>query len=284
MGPASAGRNFNGFDMKPSFHPANLRKTVVEMAFAGNAVHLGCAFSIVELLSRLYGRHMRYDETNPDDPARDYLVLSKGHGVMAQYACLYELGWLDRKDIDNYFHDGSRLKGLSDAHVPGCEVTAGTLGHGLSVGVGLALAAARKKTGQKCYAVVGDGEMNEGPIWEAMLFAAHAKLDNLMVIVDANGFQAMGTTDEVMQLGDLCAKFSAFDFDAQQVDGHELDAISAAIEALEAKKNGRPKALIAKTVKGKGVSYMENVNAWHYSRLNPDLYAQALRELEGTAA
>ena len=205
------GTHFERSHMKPSFKPSTLRKTVVEMAFAGNAVHLGCAFSIIELVSRLYGRHMRYDEANPDDPDRDYLVLSKGHGVMAQYACLYELGWLERSDVDNYFHDGSRLKGLSDAHVPGCEVTSGTLGHGLSVGVGLALAAARKKSGQKVYAMVGDGEINEGPIWEAMLFAAHAKLDNLMVIVDANGFQAMGTTDEVMKLGDLNAKFAAFD-------------------------------------------------------------------------
>ncbi len=270
--------------MKPSFTPALLRKHVVEMAYAGNAVHLGCAFSIVELLACLYGRHMRYDAANPDAPLRDYLVLSKGHGVMAQYACLYELGWLDRRDIDNYFHDGSRLKGLSDAHVPGCEVTAGTLGHGLSVGVGLALAAQRKKTGQKCYAIVGDGELNEGPIWEGMLFAAHARLDNLMIIVDANGFQAMGTTDEVMELGDLNAKFSAFNFDVRTVDGHDMTAISTAIESLENERNGRPKALVAKTVKGKGVSYMENVNAWHYSRLNQDLYAQALRELEGAMA
>ncbi len=270
--------------MKPQFDPSGLRKTVLEMAYAGNAVHLGCAFSIIELLSCLYRRHLRYDEKNPADPLRDYLVLSKGHGVMAQYACLYELGWLERKDIDSYFHDGSRLKGLSDAHIPGCEVTSGTLGHGLSVGTGLALAAARRKTGQKCYALVGDGEINEGAIWEAMLFAGHAKLDNLMVIVDVNGFQAMGTTDEVMQLGDLRAKFAAFDFDALSVDGHDMDAISAAIEELEARKNGRPKALVAKTVKGKGVSYMENVNTWHYSRLNPELYAQALRELEGASA
>lgn len=270
--------------MKPKFEPSALRKTVLEMAYAGSAVHLGCAFSIIELLSCLYRTHMRYDEQNPDDPMRDYLVLSKGHGVMAQYACLYELGWLQRGDIDSYFHDGSRLKGLSDAHVPGCEVTSGTLGHGLSVGTGLALAASRKKTGQKCYSLVGDGEINEGAIWEAMLFAAHAKLDNLMVIVDANGFQAMGTTDEVMQLGDLKAKFTAFNFDVLNVDGHDIEAISSSIKQLECQKNGRPKALVAKTIKGKGVSYMENVNAWHYSRLNPDLYAQALRELSGVPA
>lgn len=265
--------------MRHSFVPASLRKTVVEMAHAGNAVHLGCAFSLIELLSCLYGRHMRYDPATPDDPKRDYLVLSKGHGVMAQYACLYELGWLTREDIDRYFHDGSRLKGLSDAHVPGCEVTAGSLGHGLSVGVGLALAAKRLGTGQRVFAIVGDGELNEGPIWEAALFAAHAKLDNLVVIVDANGFQAMGTTDEVMRLGDIEAKFAAFDFDALTVDGHNRDAISLGFARLLAQCDGRPKAMVARTVKGKGVSYMENVNAWHYSRLDGALYDQALAEL-----
>lgn len=268
--------------MNTRFEPATLRKLIVEMAFAGNAVHLGCAFSIVELLACLYGRHMRIDESDPGASTRDYLVLSKGHGVMAQYACLYQLGWLERQDIDRYFHDGSRLKGLSDAHVPGCEVTSGTLGHGLSVGVGLALAAARRGTGQRCYAVVGDGEMNEGGIWEAMLFAAHAKLDDLMVIVDKNGFQAMGTTDDVMSLGRLDAKFEAFEFDTRIVDGHDMDQISCTIDELQALRNGRPKALIANTVKGKGVSFMENVNAWHYMRLTREQRSQALQQIDGS--
>lgn len=275
---------FNVSNMKPQFQPTALRKTVVEMAYAGNAVHLGCAFSIIELLSCLYGTHMRYDPADPTDPQRDYLVLSKGHGVMAQYACIHQLGWIDRADIDGYFHDGSKLKGLSDAHVPGCEVTSGSLGHGFSVGVGMALGAKRRKSGQKCYAIVGDGEINEGAVWEGMLFAAHAGLDNLMLIVDANGFQAMGTTDEVMRLGNLAQKFAAFDFDVLEVDGHDTQAISAAISDLMGRENGRPKALVAKTIKGKGVSYMENVNAWHYSRLNADLYAQALKEIEGASA
>lgn len=269
--------------MTASFDPSRLRRTVVEMAFAGNSVHLGCAFSIVELLACLYGQHMRFDAANPADPARDYLVLSKGHGVMAQYACLYELGWVQREDIDRYFHDGSRLKGLSDAHVPGCEVTSGTLGHGLSVGVGLALAAQRKNTGQRCYAIVGDGELNEGAIWEALMFAAHARLDNLMVIVDANGFQAMGSTDDIMALGDIAARFTAFGFDALTVDGHDMAAISAAVDQLQGQAGGKPKALVARTVKGKGVSYMENDNSWHYLRLTPDLQAQAMRELGGAA-
>ena len=267
--------------MNLSFEPAALRRTVVEMAYAGSSVHLGCAFSIVELLACLYGRHLRYDRANPDDPARDYLVLSKGHGVMAQYACLLALGWIAQDDVENYFKDGSRLKGLSDAHVPGCEVTSGTLGHGLSVGVGLALAAKRRATGQRCYAIVGDGELNEGAIWEAVMFAAHARLSNLMVVVDANGFQAMGRTGDIMALGDIAGRFAAFGFDTVTVDGHDMAAISCAIEQLQAIDSGKPKALVANTVKGKGVSYMENDNAWHYLRLTPPLYRQAMRELGG---
>lgn len=269
--------------MTASFNPSRLRRTVVEMASAGNSVHLGCAFSIVELLACLYGSHLRFDPANPADPARDYLVLSKGHGVMAQYACLYELGWIQKHEIEGYFHDGSRLKGLSDAHVPGCEVTSGTLGHGLSVGVGLALAAKRNGTGQRCYAIVGDGELNEGAIWEALMFAAHAQLDNLTVLVDANGFQAMGATDDIMGLGDIAARFNAFGIDALTVNGHDIPAISAAITELHDRSNSRPGAVVARTVKGKGVSYMENNNSWHYLRLTPELRAQALREL-GEAA
>jgi len=270
--------------MSLDFNPSTLRRHVLEMASAGNAVHLGCAFSIVELVARLYARHLRFAQDNPEDPRRDYLVLSKGHGVMAQYACLYELGWLQRADLDNYFADGSRLKGLSDAHVPGCEVTAGTLGHGLSVGVGLALAAQRKASGQRVYAIVGDGELDEGPIWEALLFASHAKLSNLFVIVDANGFQAMGSTDDVMNLGDIGAKLSAFGCETVTIDGHDCDAIDATLERLAASgANGKPKAVVARTVKGKGVSYMENVNAWHYLRLDDALLRQALAEVEGAA-
>jgi len=263
-----------------SFHPTALRKTVLRMAFAGSTVHVGCAFSIIELCAVLYRNHLRYPGGTPDAPTRDYLVLSKGHGVMAQYACLYEKGWLADADIDGYFSDASRLKGLSDAHVPGCEVTSGSLGHGLPVGVGLALAAKLAGTDQRCYSIVGDGEMNEGPMWEALLFAAHRKLDNLLVLVDENGFQAMGRTEEVMNLGRLDAKFAAFGFEAVTVDGHDQPALDAALTRLEASRDGRPKALIARTVKGRGVSFMENDNIWHYTRLTQETYDRAVRELD----
>ena len=253
------------------------------MAFAGSTVHIGCAFSIVELLAVLYRNHLRFDRTDPHASARDYMVLSKGHGVMAQYVCLNEIGWLSDDELAHYFENGTRLKGLADAHVPGVEVTAGSLGHGLSVGVGLALAAKRNRTDQRCFALVGDGELNEGTIWEAALFAAQFKLDNLMVIVDVNGFQAMGKTDQVIALGDIEAKFKAFDFDTITVDGHDEAAIDRAYQTLKARVNGKPKALIAKTVKGKGVSFMEHDNIWHYTRLNPQTYAAAIAELGGDA-
>lgn len=262
------------------FDPNRIRKVILDMAYSGATVHIGCAFSIVELLAVLYRNHLRLDAADPDSAARDYMVLSKGHGIMAQYACLYELGWLTRDDIAGYFRDGTRLKGLADAHVPGVEATAGSLGHGLSVAVGLALAARLHRTDQACYALVGDGELNEGAIWEAILFAAQFKLDNLLVIVDKNDFQAMGSTDEVMRLGDIEAKFASFGFDALTVDGHDEAAIDAACTALRSRRDGRPKAMVARTVKGKGVSFMEHNNVWHYTRLAPATYQAALAELK----
>lgn len=263
------------------FNPAALRRTVLDMAHAGSTVHIGCAFSIIEMMAVLYRQFLRYPDNNPNAALRDYLVLSKGHGVMAQYACMHALGWLSDADVQNYFANGTRLKGLSDSRVDGLEVTSGSLGHGLSVGVGLALAAKLRQTGQQVYAIVGDGELNEGPMWEAALFAAHNRLDNLLILVDKNDFQAMGRTDEVLALGDLVAKYHAFGFDALEVDGHDEAALAAAITTLQARPGGAPKALVAKTIKGRGVSFMENNNLWHYTRLDAGTYAAARAELGG---
>jgi transketolase len=261
------------------FAPARLRRTVLEMAYAGATVHIGCAFSIIELVSVLYRNHLRYPENDPRAEGRDYLVLSKGHGVMAQYACMHELGWLSDSHIKNYFADGSELKGLSDSRIAGLEVTSGSLGHGFSVGVGIALGLQRKGANQKVYVIVGDGELNEGPIWEGALVAAHHRMDNLMLIVDKNGFQAMGTTDEVLALGDLSAKFASFGFETLDVDGHDEAAVDAAIHQLWDTGAGKPKALIARTVKGKGVPFMESDNRWHYTRLNAQTFAEAIGAL-----
>ena len=265
------------------FQANHIRKTILHMAFAGSTVHIGCAFSIVELLAVLYRNHLRYDPAKPGWEDRDFMVLSKGHGVMAQYACLHEIGWLSSDELARYFGNGTRLKGLADAHVPGVEATTGSLGHGLSVGVGLALGAKLGGRDQLCYALVGDGELNEGTIWEAALFANQFKLDNLIVIVDANGFQAMGRTDEVIGLGDIQAKFESFGFDAATIDGHDEFAIDRTYEQYRASKNGRPKAIIANTVKGKGVPFMENDNIWHYTRLNAETFNAAISALENNA-
>ena len=265
------------------FEARNIRKVILDMAHSGATVHIGCAFSIVEMLAVLYRKHLRLDARNPRAPDRDYLVLSKGHGVMAQYACLREHGVLRDEDLTQYFKNGTRLKGLADAHIPGVEATCGSLGHGLSVAAGLALGAKRNGTDQKVYALVGDGELNEGAIWEAVLFAAHFKLDNLIVIVDKNGFQAMGSTDEVIGLGNIEEKLRAFGFDAVTIDGHDEDAIDDAYTRMKAAGNGRPKAIVGVSVKGKGVSFMENNNIWHYTRLTPDTHAAAIRELGYTA-
>lgn len=261
-----------------------LRKTVLDMAYAGSTVHIGCAFSIIELLAVLYRQHLRYPGNDPRSAQRDYLVLSKGHGVMAQYACMRELGWLPDSAFSGYFADGSDLKGLSDSRVPGLEVTSGSLGHGFSVGVGMAMGAKLRGSDQKTYALVGDGEINEGPIWEGALFAAHQALGNFMLIVDENGFQAMGPTHEVLALGSIQAKFESFGFEALSVEGHDEAAIDSAIRHLWTSSSTAPKALIAKTVKGKGVPFMENNNMWHYTRLTADSYAQALSAVTGGAA
>ncbi len=250
------------------------------MAFAGSTVHIGCAFSIVEILAVLYRSHLRYPGNDPEATGRDYLVLSKGHGVMAQYACMRQLGWLDDDAIRNYFADGSHLKGLSDSRIAGLEVTSGSLGHGFSVGVGLALAAKRLGSDQKTFVVVGDGEINEGPIWEGALFAAHHQLKNFMVIVDENGFQAMGRTRDVLDLDSLQRKLEAFGFEAVSVDGHDQRALDDAIAALGKSEKAAPKAIIARTIKGKGVAFMEDDNRWHYTRLTDDTFQQALACLD----
>jgi transketolase len=259
-----------------AFDCKTLRKTVLDMAYAGSTVHIGCAFSIIELLAVLYRNHLRYPNNDPQAVDRDYFILSKGHGVMAQYACIRELGWLKDEAFNGYFADGSDLKGLSDSRVSGLEVTSGSLGHGFSVGVGMALGSKLRGTDQKTYALVGDGEINEGPIWEGALFAAHHELQNFMVIVDENGFQAMGSTQEVLDLGSIQAKFESFGFEAISINGHDEVAIDKAINKLWASHSNQPKALIAKTIKGKGVPFMENNNIWHYTRLDSETYAQAL--------
>lgn len=250
------------------------------MAYKGQSVHIGCSFSIIEIIVVLYRSVLNLGDGTPSSKDRDYLVLSKGHGVMALYACFKELAWLSDASLDSYLMDGTELKGLSESDVPGLEVSSGSLGHGLSVGVGLALGATLKKTNQKVFCIVGDGEMNEGSIWEGLMFAAHYKLNNFLLIVDKNEFQAMGKTEEVMCMNSLSDKIRAFGFSVVEVDGHDEKELLNVITQLINEDNLRPKAIVASTVKGKGVSFMEGNNIWHYTRLNEATYQASLLELE----
>lgn len=265
------------------FSARDLRRRVLDMARAGDSGHIACAFSLIEVLAVLHREFLRYPDNDPEGAERDHLVLSKGHGVMALYACMAERGWLSDDDLANYFGDGTILTGLADSRVTGIEATSGSLGHGLSIAVGLAFAAARRGTDQRTFVVVGDGEMNEGPIWEGLLFAGHHRLDRLCVIVDENGLQAMGTTSEILDLGDLTEKFRAFGFEALSVDGHDESALTEGLRSLLDSDSPRPKALVARTIKGRGVSFMENQNQWHYTRLDDETYASALHELTGSS-
>lgn len=258
--------------------PRALRRHVLHMAHKGQSVHVPCAFSLIEILSVLYSKFVRCNPRDPRDPGRDYMVLSKGHGVMAAYACFREFGWLSQKQLDRYFSDGSLLRGLSEADIPGLEVTSGSLGHGLPVAVGIAFGLKLKKLKQRVYCVVGDGELNEGSMWEAIMFAAHSRLDNLTVIVDANGFQAMGTTESILNMEPLREKFAAFGFAAAECDGHDVAALEKSISGLQRQGN-LPQALIARTIKGKGLSFMEADNTWHYTRVSDATLARALKEL-----
>lgn len=263
------------------FNPVNLRKTVLEMAYKGQSVHVGCAFSLIEVCAVLYRSILNLGDRTPRAADRDYLVMSKGHGVMAQYACMRELGWLTDHDVQNYFGEGTELKGLSEGNIPGLEVSSGSLGHGLSVGVGLALASQKKKDNKKVFCIVGDGEMNEGSIWEGILFASHFKLQNFFLIVDENSFQAMGSTKEVMDMGDIRNKLEAFGFTSLDADGHNEKDLLEKFNQLLKLNDGKPKAIVAKTVKGHGISFMAANNIWHYTRLTDETYKAALKELEG---
>lgn len=260
--------------------PRALRRSVIEMAFAGSSVHIACAFSLVEVAASLLGEVMDLGK-GADDQSRDRILLSKGHGVMALYAAYAELGWLDRRHLQKYFSDGSLLHGLAEARVPLLEVSAGSLGHGLPVAVGYALG--KKRLGQKghTYCIVGDGEMNEGSMWEALLFAGHHRMENLTVIVDANGHQAMGRIQDVIGMEPFADKFRAFGFSTVECNGHSMPELS---KALRSNTDGRPRAVIARTVKGKGLSFMEDNNEWHYRRLTPELLEKARLELGVTSA
>lgn len=259
-----------------------IRRRIVEMAYSAQSVHIPSAFSVVEIIRVLHDVHLSYPNNDPNHPDRDFFVLSKGHGVMALYPVLEARGWIPTDYIDNYFGPGSKLPGLYEAHVPGCEANTGSLGHGITVAVGLAKSAQLRGTEQQVVCLVGDGEMNEGAFWEAVMFAGHQSLSNFTLLVDLNGYQAMGKTKDVLEIEALDHVLAGFGFHVKVVDGHDEQEIKDALLSKPSELDGSPRVILAKTVKGQGVSFMENDNAWHYRRLDEKLFSMSISEIDKT--
>ncbi len=254
----------------------NIRKSIVKMNAKSSASHSGTALSTVDILTMLYFKVMNIDLNNPTLKSRDKFILSKGHGSSALYATLAERGYFAKELLDGFYVDGGKLPGHLDKDaVPGVEVSSGSLGHGLSIGVGMALANKIDNLNSQVYVMCGDGELNEGSVWEAIMFAPHKNLDNLTMIVDYNKLQGYGKTNEVINLEPLHEKLKSFNWEVIEINGHNFQEIEEAL----IKKTNKPKAIIAHTIKGKGVSYMENEFIWHYKSPSKEQLEQAIREL-----
>ncbi|WP_176231750.1 transketolase [Candidatus Hakubella thermalkaliphila] len=257
-----------------------IRRLVVQMNAAARSSHVGSALSIVDLLVVLYFRILRFDLENPRAGDRDRFILSKGHGCTALYATLAERGFFSKDILDTYYQDGGLLAGHADNHnVPGIEVATGSLGHGLSIGVGMALAGKHDQKNYRVFVLLGDGECDEGSVWEATMSASHFKLDNLITIVDFNKLQAMGRVEEVMNLEPFAEKWCSFGWSVREIDGHDFRQIEDALTKVPF-ESAKPSLILAHTVKGKGVSYMEDQLSWHYKSPNERELALALEELE----
>ncbi|MCL2530845.1 MAG: transketolase [Oscillospiraceae bacterium] len=263
---------------------ANLvRQGVLEGVFNAKAGHPGGSLSAAEVMTYLYFEQMRVDPANPKCDSRDRFVLSKGHAAPVLYATLAQRGFFPPEELATLRKVGSRLQGHPSMKLcPGVDMSTGSLGQGISAAVGMALGAKHSKTDVMTYTLLGDGELQEGQVWEAAMFAAAKQLDNLVVIVDNNNLQIDGTVEEVNSPYPIGEKFAAFGFDVAEIDGHCYDALEAAFKGIA--KNGRPTAIILKTVKGCGVSFMENNVNWHGAPPNAEQYETAMAQLKGAQA
>lgn len=262
--------------MKTMDQANELRKIIIEMANKSQSAHVGSALSCVDILAVLYHKILRL--SNWDE--RDIFILSKGQAAMALYAALYQKGIIEKKHIDSYYLDGGFLPGHLDRFsVPGVEVSAGSLGHGFNIGLGVAYAYKQKKIDRHVYIVLGDGESQEGSIWEGAMFSADLGLDNLTVIMDYNNLQGYGRAKEICHFEPVRDKWEAFGWSVIEVDGHDHAQLEI---ALRAEYSGKPKIIIAKTVKGKGVSFMEDQLVWHYYMVTDEIKEKAFLELSET--
>ena len=259
----------------------DLRKKAVSMIYGAKSGHPGGSLSAADFVAACYFREMNIDPKNPKWEDRDRFVLSKGHVCPIQYAALATLGYFPLDVLHTLRKEGSILQGHPDMKkCPGIDISTGSLGQGLACGVGMALCAKLDEKDYRVFVVVGDGEAQEGEIWEAAQTANKYKLDNLIVFVDNNNLQLDGTCDEVMPNIDLGKKFEAFGFENYEIDGHDMQQIVDTLDKIRASKNGKPKCIFAHTIKGKGVSYMENECGWHGVAPNEQEYKQAMEELD----
>ncbi len=256
-----------------------VRKDIIEAVYSAKSGHPGGSLSIADILTVLYFNQMNIDEEKPDDPNRDRLVLSKGHACTALYSVLAEKGYFDKEDLKTFRKLGSPLQGHPDMNkVLGIDMTTGSLGQGLSASVGMAIASKMNKAGCKIYCILGDGEIEEGQIWEAAMSASKYKLDNLCVILDNNNLQIDGEIEKVGGMNNITEKFLSFGFNVVNINGHNIDEIIDAITTAKQTK-GKPTIIIAKTIKGKGVSFMENKAEWHGKAPSEEEYKLAMEEL-----
>lgn len=261
-------------------HAANVRKMAIEAVYSANSGHPGGSLSAADIITYLYMEEMNIDPKNPKNPDRDRFVLSKGHCSPALYAALAERGFIPNEDIKTFRHTDSYLQGHPDMKgVKGVDMSTGSLGQGISAACGMAECAKLDNKDYRVYVVMGDGESEEGQVWEAAMFAAHYKLDNLTVFLDFNGLQIDGDVRDVMNPTPLDKKFEAFNWNVLHIDAHNFEEIEAAVNDAKATK-GKPTLILAKSIKGKGVSFMENKAEWHGAAPKKEQYEQAMEELD----
>lgn len=259
-----------------------MRASVIKLGYAAGkrGAHFGGALSCIEILACLYGGVMDIDVKNPRHEDRDVFLLSKGHASLAFYVALAYAGYFSMEDLRSFEQDGSELPGHPVMNLDrGIELSSGSLGMGIGVGIGMALGYRRKGIDKHIFVLMGDGECDEGSVWEGAMSAAAFKLDSLVVIVDRNGIQCDGTTKDVLDSADLAAKFASFGFDVHEVAGHDIPELLSILQQATSDKNEKPKVIIADTVKGKGISFMENQAEWHHGVLSEAQYKEAMQEL-----
>lgn len=260
-----------------------VRMGIIEGVHSAKSGHPGGSLSIADTLTYLYFAKMNVYPDKPDEPQRDRLVLSKGHTAPALYSTLAQRGFFPEEELKSLRHIGAMLQGHPCIHIPGVDMSSGSLGQGISAACGMALSAKVSSDTYKVYTILGDGEIEEGQVWEAAMFAAHYKLDNLVAIVDNNGLQIDGKIEDVMSPYPIVDKFKAFGWHVIEMDAHDFDSIEAAFNEAES-VSGQPVAITQKSVKGKGVSFMENNVSWHGSAPNDEQYEQAMGELKAALA